>query len=198
MDVPSTDLSAVVVAGGASRRFGRDKLREELAGRSLLGRVLDAVVVVTPDVVVVGPWAPDGWRRTSEPVPGQGPLGALAHGLAGAASPWVLVVGGDHPLVRPQLLELLVERARSSGAMAVVPVHAGRDQPLVACYRRDVGDVAAGLVARGERRLLALLDAVTTVRAEEQDWCSADPEGRSFLDVDTPADLQRISGLLQR
>jgi molybdopterin-guanine dinucleotide biosynthesis protein A len=198
VDVPRTDLSAVVVAGGASRRFGSDKLREELAGRSVLGRVLDAVVVVTPEVAVVGPWAPDGWRRTSEPDPGQGPLGALAHGLTGAGSPWVVVVGGDHPLVRPQLLGLVVERARSSSALAVVPVHAGRDQPLVACYRRDVGAVAADLVAGGERRLLALLDAVTTVRLDEQDWRPADPEGRSFLDVDTPADLQRVKGLLER
>lgn len=196
VDVSRTDLSAIVLAGGASRRFGSDKTRADLAGQSVLAHVLQAVASATPDVLVVGSWAPEGWRRASEPTPGRGPLGALAHGIAEVGTRWVVVVGGDHPLLRPALVELLVERAVSGQALAVVPVHEGRDQPLVACYRRDVVAAATELIDRGERRLGALLDAVDVDRVVERSWRRSDADGRSFLDVDTPGDLERARQLL--
>jgi molybdopterin-guanine dinucleotide biosynthesis protein A len=196
MDPVGTPLSAVVLAGGAARRFGSDKTRAELGGRRVLERVLDAAASVTRDVVVVGPWAPPGWSQHPEPDPGLGPLRAMAHGLSVVEGTWVLVLGGDHPLLVPALLELLVQRAERSQADAVVAVQDGRDQPLVACYRRRVAQVVDDVLPADARSLRRLLDAVAVERVPPEEWRVADPDGRSFLDVDTVEDLQHARRML--
>jgi molybdopterin-guanine dinucleotide biosynthesis protein A len=197
MDAAGTSLSAVVLGGGASRRFGADKTRAELAGRQVLARVVDAASTVTTDVVVVGPWAPVGCTPHPEPEPGLGPLGALAHGLRVAHGAWVLVLGGDHPLLVPALLELLARRTEQSAADVVLAEHDGRDQPLVACYRRSAAVVAERALASGARSLRSLLDEVAVERVPPEQWRAADPDGRSFLDVDTIEDLELARRLLE-
>lgn len=197
MDPVGTPLSAVVLAGGAARRFGTDKTRAELGGRRVLERVLDSAASVTSDVVVVGSWAPQGWSHHPEPEPGLGPLAALAHGLSAVHGTWVLVLGGDHPLLVPALLELLAQRARQSSADVVLPEHDGRDQPLVACYRRSIVPVAERVLASGARSLRSLLVEVSVERVGPDRWRTVDPHGRSFLDVDTVEDLERARQLLE-
>jgi molybdopterin-guanine dinucleotide biosynthesis protein A len=197
MDAAGTSLSAVVLGGGASRRFGADKTRAELDGRQVLARVVNAASEVSTDVVVVGPWAPDDRSPHPEPEPGLGPLAALAHGLSVVHGTWVLVLGGDHPLLVPALLELLAQRAGQSTADVVLPERDGRDQPLVACYRRRTALVAEHVLASGGRSLRALLDEVTVERVLPEHWQPADPDGRSFLDIDTIDDLEVARRLLE-
>src|SRR5881409_3827494 len=76
----------VVLAGGGSRRLGRDKLAEDLDGRPVLRALLDGVRAVAPDaeVVVVGPpgRAVAGAIVVREDPPGGGPVAGLAAGLA--------------------------------------------------------------------------------------------------------------------
>jgi molybdopterin-guanine dinucleotide biosynthesis protein A len=187
-----SQVAALVLAGGAASRFGADKTRAELEGRPVLAHVLDAVDLVASRVVVVGPWAPAGREHHDEPGPRRGPAAAIAFGMGLVDADAVLVVGGDHPLLRPALLSSLVARLLAGRSGAVVPVRDGRDEPLVACYRREVGAVAAGLVAAGERHMRAVLDAVVVERVAPGDWRPLDPDGRSFLDVDTPEDLVRV------
>lgn len=197
MDAAGTSLSAVVLGGGASRRFGADKTRAELDGREVLARVVDAASALTRDVVVVGPWAPDGRSPQPEPEPGLGPLAALAHGLSAVHGTWVLVLGGDHPLLVPALLELLAQRAEHGSADVVLPEHDGRDQPLVACYRRSIVPVAERVLASGARSLRSLLDEVSVERVGPDRWRTVDPHGRSFLDVDTVEEFERARQLLE-
>lgn len=203
----AADLAVLVLAGGASSRFGSDKVRAMLAGQPVLERTLDAVAQLVElrsaaesrrigSSLVIGPWAPEGWRARQEPLLRRGPAAAISFGMRQVDSEWVLVVGADHPLVAPALLSMLVERTVRGGIDAVVPVRDGHDEPLVACYRRSVGQVAQEQVAIGERSLRAVLERVRVDRVPEQDWRRSDPDGRSFLDVDTPNDLAMLHGLL--
>jgi molybdopterin-guanine dinucleotide biosynthesis protein A len=196
MELERSEVAALVLAGGGARRFGSDKTRAVLLGRTVLEHTLDAVRSVAGEVRVVGPWSPEGVERCDEPLPRQGPAAALAFGMDHVAAEVVLVVGADHPLLVPELLMLLADRLRDGAADAVVPTREGRDEPLVACYRRAVGASAASLVAAGERSLRAVLAAVPVDRVSEADWRAADPQGRSFLDVDTPQELERARRLL--
>jgi molybdopterin-guanine dinucleotide biosynthesis protein A len=191
------DVAVLVLAGGAARRFGSDKTRAELAGRPVLTHTLDAVAHVGGPLLVIGPWAPEGWIAIVEPSPRLGPAPALAFALTQVDTAWALVIGGDHPLLQPALVDLLVRRAmRSADADAVVPVRDGRDEPLVACYRTSVADVIRAGVEAGDRSMRAVLAAIEVDRVPESDWRTVDPDGRSFLDVDEPADLAAIEALL--
>ena len=191
-------VSAIVLAGGRSTRFGADKCRAPFAGTPVLQRVLDRVEDLrregrVDDVVVVGPWAPEGVHLELEPVRYLGPLGGLAHGLDTVDSDVVLVLAGDHPLLATALLELLVDRALTTPEVdAVVPVGPDGPEPLVACYRRAVRAVVQQQLDRDRRSLRGLLDELSVDRIGREVWSRVDRSGMSFLDVDTPEDLTAL------
>jgi molybdopterin-guanine dinucleotide biosynthesis protein A len=94
--------AAVILAGGAARRFGGvDKPMLTVRGRPMLHRVLDAVPDAA-DRIVVGPPTldvPDGVRRVREEPPGGGPVAATAAGLAGVTAPTVALLAADLPFL---------------------------------------------------------------------------------------------------
>lgn len=187
-----TSCTALVLAGGASSRFGSDKTRAIIGGRPLLELVTAAAATVVDEVVVVGPWAPQGCRVVVEPGPRRGPLGGLAHGLARLDTELALVLAGDHPQLQPELMAALVDRARTGEGRqhdATVPIRDGRPEPLVACYRTALAGVAEGVLAAGRSSLRELLAQVDVDEWPEQQWRAVDPDGLSFQDVDVPGDL---------
>ncbi len=190
MGPATSTTAAIVLAGGASRRFGTDKTRVAVDGVPMLERVVDVVRPLVDQVVVVGPWAPPDVGHLVESEAHQGPLAGMAIGLRTVSAPHALVLAADHPRIRPQLLELLLERAHLGDA--VVPTGPDGAQPLVAVYDRRVLAPVEELLDSGERRLMALLDAIDTVWLRPDDWARVDPGGESFVDVDRPEDLAAL------
>ncbi len=184
--------AAAVLAGGASRRMGRDKATLAVGGVELASLVLAAAARVADPVVLV---APDGHpaRRLAAPAvadPGQGPLAALAAALGALEAEHVLVLAADHPGLRVELLAHLV--ALAGEAEAVACRRGPRLEPLVAVYRRAPALAAARARLAdpaGDRSLLGLLAGLRTLVVEEPEWRRVDPDGRSFVDLDDPADL---------
>jgi molybdenum cofactor guanylyltransferase len=184
--------AAAVLAGGASRRMGRDKATLAIGGVELASLVLAAAARVADPVVLV---APDGHpaRRLAAPAvadPGQGPLAALAAALGALEAEHVLVLAADHPGLRVELLAHLV--ALAGEAEAVACRRGPRLEPLVAVYRRAPALAAARArlaEPAGDRSLLGLLAGLRTLVVEEPEWRRVDPDGRSFVDLDDPADL---------
>jgi molybdopterin-guanine dinucleotide biosynthesis protein A len=194
--------SAIVLAGGRSTRFGRDKLAEPVAGRPLLdhailavARVAREVLVLVPPVGETGPLArpPDPAVRVAvirDPEPFGGPLVALLAGLERASEPFALVVGGDMPGMSPDVLAALLRALDASEADAVVLAFRGRRQTLPAALRVGVATQAARrLLSDGMRSLHALLDAVRTRELSEGEWRPLDPRAATLRDVDLPGDL---------
>ena len=197
-------VSGIVLAGGRSTRFGRDKLAEPVAGRPLLDHAVRAVAAVATDVVVLGgggPRSPVGngvrsgvtVRRAADEEPFAGPLVALATGLRLVRAPIVLVVAGDMPTLAPAVLAALVDALdQGDGWDAAALLARTRPQPLPLALRVDPATAAVGsLVQGGERRLGALLAAVRTRALHETVWRALDPDGATLRDIDVPADLLR-------
>lgn len=194
------DSAAIVLAGGASRRFGSPKALAPWVGGTLIEGVLDTLTPLFPAVLVVVKRAGDftflrrpGVLLVEDEHDAQHPAAGVLTGLRRIATPGAFVCGCDMPFVRPALANALWSlRARWD---AVVPVFADRLQPLCAYYAQSCRPVlAAALDTAPERapgglhRLLAGLD----VRLVPEDQVRAfDPEGASFRDVDTPLDYAR-------
>lgn len=184
--------AAAVLAGGASRRMGRDKATLAVGGVELASLALAAAARVAHPVVLV---APEGHpaRRVAAPAvadPGLGPLAALAAALDALEAEHVLVLAGDHPGLRVELLAHLV--ALAGGAEAVACRRGPRLEPLVAVYERVPALAAARARLAGPaggRSLTGLLADLGTLVVEEPEWRRLDPDGRSFVDLDDPADL---------
>jgi molybdopterin-guanine dinucleotide biosynthesis protein A len=191
--------TGVVLAGGRSARFGRDKLAEPLAGRPLLHHAVRAVAAVCREVLVVT--APDGpapdlptvltpVRTIPDPEPYGGPLVALGAALAQAQHPLVLVAAGDMPSLVPGLLREMLRVAEANEGEAVVLLEGTEVRPLPCVIRAEPARAAAnGLLASGERSLRGLLDGLSLRPLSEPEWRMFDPNGRTLLDVDRPGDF---------
>ena len=184
--------AAAVLAGGASRRMGRDKATLAVGGVELASLALAAAARVAHPVVLV---APEGHpaRRVAAPAvadPGLGPLAALAAALDALEAEHVLALATDHPGLRVELLARLV--ALAGEAEAVACRRGPRLEPLVAVYERVPALAAARARLAGPaggRSLTGLLADLGTLVVEEPEWRRLDPDGRSFVDLDDPADL---------
>jgi molybdopterin-guanine dinucleotide biosynthesis protein A len=136
--------------------MGRDKALLSLAdGRTLLARQLAtlraagaAEVLVSARLEQALPLADA--RLVTDLLPDSGPLAGLAAALAVAAHDRVLVFAIDMPEMSSAFLADLV--GESTAICGILPVRAGRPEPLAAVYPRTAGQVAASLLATGERR----------------------------------------------
>ena len=187
-------VSAIVLAGGRSTRFGRDKLAEPLDGVPLLWRTIDAVRAVADDIVVVvalgaDPALPDGVRVAHDPAPDQGPLVGVVAGLEAVRQDVVIVVGGDMPWIQALVLEAMLARLEGSGSAVALEVDARAQQLPLAVRRAAALKTARGLVESGERRLGALAEALDLATIAEADWRAIDPGADSLRDIDLPEDL---------
>jgi molybdopterin-guanine dinucleotide biosynthesis protein A len=188
-------VSAVILAGGRSSRFGRDKLAESLDGRPLLDHVIDAVRPFASEILVVA--APDANRSlpagatlVHDPVAFEGPLAGVLAGLGAASESIVLVVGGDMPDIVGAVIRSMLEALEEAGIEAVVLEHEGRGRPLPLVLRREPALAAATrLFTAGERRLRALPEALATTTVPEATWRALDPSGQTLRDIDTVEDL---------
>lgn len=190
--------SGIVLAGGSSRRFGRNKLAEPLAGRPLLHRPVLALAAVCAEVIVAGPpdlgllpqlpVLPVPLRLVSDPEPYGGPLVGVSAGLAAARFPVAVVVGGDMPDLAPALLiELL--RLLSADVDAVALRQGSSIRPLP-CVLRTSSLAAVRLrLGAGRRSLRELLESIALRAIDEPAWRAVDPEASSLRDVDRPEDL---------
>ena len=81
-------VAVIVLAGGRSSRFGRDKLAEPLDGRPLLDHAIDAARRMATEVLVVvapgsAPAVPAGVQVVHDAQAFEGPLAGVAAGLGG-------------------------------------------------------------------------------------------------------------------
>jgi molybdopterin-guanine dinucleotide biosynthesis protein A len=188
------NVSAVVLAGGRSSRFGRDKLAEPIAGEPVLARTIVAVLGIATDVVVVtGPDSslvlPVGIRVVRDRVAYGGPLLAVVTGLAAARHASVVVVGGDMPWLRRDVLTLMLETLIPVYEAAALQFDDRRQQLPLALRREAALHAARRLTDSGERRLGSLLDALSVATIAEDAWRALDPDAATLRDIDTPGDL---------
>ncbi len=191
------NVSAVVLAGGLSRRLGRDKAVEPLGGEPLIARVLSRVAQVTDESVVVVNHAA---RAAELPLggdvaaavdryPDSGSLGGIFTGLEAARSEWALVVACDMPFLNiPLLRKILSLRA---GRDAVVPVVEGRPEPTHAAYsRRCLPHIERRLQAN-DLKISRFFDEVNVEYLDQNTVDELDPGHLSFFNINTEHDLQR-------
>ena len=188
-------VTALILAGGRSSRFGRDKLAEPIDGRTMLDHVVDRVRDVATDVVVVTATGasidlPSDVEVVHDDRPFEGPLAGLGVGLRAVDSgvERVIVVGGDMPTVVPAVLARLVAALdRREAAMLADDT---RERPLPMALRRSVASPSVDrLLDDGERRLRALLQHLDVEVIPYETWLVDDPAGESLRDVDVPGDL---------
>jgi molybdopterin-guanine dinucleotide biosynthesis protein A len=179
--------SGAVLAGGESRRFGRDKARALLAGKPLVSHVVDTLQALFEDVLIVTnePVSYEHFDVTvvSDIVKGAGSLGGLLTALVHAKAERCFVVACDMPFLNPAMIRRML--GRCEGFDVVVPSVKGDLQPLHAIYsRRCIGPIQ-DMIRERKLRIFDFYPEVLTLHLE------VDPENRSFSNINTIDDLAR-------
>ena len=170
-------MTLVVLAGGRSRRMGRDKARLPVPGGPLLGRTIVSLAGFFDEVVV----SVSSLSRASgleglvcrsakgvptvlaaDAVRRQGPLRGILTGLRAARNEASFVLAGDMPDVSSAAVRTIIRRARDSDC-AVAAGPAGLKEPLFGVYKRSCLPAIEDLLAAGRRSVLELFGRVRMV-----------------------------------
>lgn len=184
-------MTAVVLAGGASRRMGVDKASLDWHGHPLMDHVTTRIAPACTRVLIA---SGDG-RRLGRPgeiadaVADAGPLGGLLAALEAADTPLLAVVAVDLPHADAGVLRALA--AAIGEADAVVPLMDGRLQPLHAVYRTACAGPLRTYLDAGGRAVMGFLDRITVAEAGPEVWSAADPTGRFAVNLNAPEDVAR-------
>ncbi len=193
---PSGDIVGVVLAGGASRRMGRDKARLRLPGspehRTLVESTVERLRTVCSEVVVA-----DRGRGVAPGSVADGPGRGPAAGILGAAAARpgrdLLVLACDLPRVPTALLTALADVPDDDW---IVPAwgEPARLEPLCALYRRAALAALGEQVRRGVfavHRLAGAAGLVVHHLGDDALRAFGRPE-ELFHNLNTPADLASL------
>lgn len=194
---PGEGVSGVVLAGGRSRRLGRDKAVELVGGQPIIRRVLERVAALTSENIVVvadqarGDTLPllEDTRVAVDLHPGTGSLGGIFSGLAAAKNEWAMVTACDMPFLNADLLGYL--SSLREGADVVAPVVEGRPEPTHALYSKECLPFIEERLRAEELKITGFYGGVKVRYVEEEEIRRFDPELLSFFNVNSPQDLER-------
>lgn len=190
------ETSAIVLAGGRSRRLGYNKVMKTVGSKSLLEQVVSCVDSISGEIVIVAAeerLVPrlSGYpnlRVVTDIYPGKGPLGGIYTGLKVSATFRNLVVAADMPFLNQVLLRYMLGLA--NGVELVAPRVGGQVEPLHAIYTRDCLVQIEQMLNEGELGVHKLFSRVKVRYVDEDEIKRFDPTQLSFFNVNTDSDLQ--------
>ncbi len=194
------EVMGAVLAGGRGRRIGGDKPSLEVGGQTMVRHAVDALRLARLDVTLVlrahqpVPLTAHTFAVVRDEVENAGPLGGLHALLRWLPMEWTLVVPCDQPFLTPDLLRGLLVQPRG-GVDAIVGRPANLPEPLPGLYRHTCLGAIEEALTQGERSLRELLTKLRLSEVPKTTLCRWDPRLLSYLNVNTPADLERARAL---
>lgn len=190
-------VTGIILAGGLSRRLGRDKAVEPINGQPLIGRVMDALSRITDELVVVVNTPqrgrelplPDSAVAAVDIHPNAGSLGGIFTGLSAASNQWGIVAACDMPFLNLDLLSHLLSFRESHDA--VVPVLDHRPEPTHAAYSKVCLSAIEARLEAGDLKIARFFDDVRVKYVSQRQVEEIDPGRLSFFNVNTEEDLTR-------
>lgn len=190
-------FSAIVLAGGHSRRMGSDKALLLLENKTLIEHLVaqlqqlsDDILVITGSEVRYRDWL--GVPVFADEIKDRGPLGGLYTGLKHARHEYSLVVACDMPLVSRAFMELLSHEIDGK-VWAIVPQVASHRIPTIAVYHKSCLSPIKQLLAAGRSSLQALLDIIPIKIISEGALRAIDPTLRALSNINSLEDWRRLA-----
>jgi molybdopterin-guanine dinucleotide biosynthesis protein A len=156
-------ISAFIIAGGQSKRFGEDKTLYKFMGRPLIERVIESVLPAIQKIAIVADDV-EKFKYLGIPcyrdiVTGRGPFGGIYTALVTSETERAFMVACDMPDLNPDLIGYMV--SISEGYDVTIPLVAGRYEPLHAIYARTCRGPIEQSMKNGKRRIISFFSEVT-------------------------------------
>jgi molybdopterin-guanine dinucleotide biosynthesis protein A len=199
--------SAIILAGGFSSRFGKDKGLLQLANKSLIRHVLDAIDNTVEEKIVVASskvQAENYMKALGSNInilvdadKAQSPLVGALTGFKEAHEKYSVLLPCDTPLVSRDVVSLLFELCIKRNA-AIPRWPNGYIEPLQAVYCTEPAyEATKSALSEGKLNLQSMLDKLRGVRyVSTLVLQQLDPELRTFFNINTPLDLKKAEFML--
>ena len=217
-DVTSPRVSGLVLAGGQSRRMGRDKAFLDFAGTPLIERVIERVQSVCAETIIVAnnleSYSRFGLRVVRDVYPGKGSLGGIFSGLQEVSAEYALVVACDLPFINEALLRYLISLAPQADVIiprSHAPTGKAKDatryehlavkdsglQATQAIYSRRCLEPMRVRLLADDLRIINFFDEVCVRVVEPDEVARFDPQMLSFCNLNSPGDLAMALSLVK-
>jgi molybdopterin-guanine dinucleotide biosynthesis protein A len=184
-------VSAILLAGGRSRRMGVDKATVQIEGEPLWQRQIGIlrgmpVESVRLSVNSVPAWRPVEVEVIADTSPSRGPLSGVAAGLGRLKTSHLLVLAIDLPRMTAEHLRKLWRMARPG--VGVIPQNGEYFEPLCAIYPVEALALAEQMLNAGDASLQTLARKLVDC-SQARIHRLREPEAALYLNMNTPADV---------
>jgi len=192
-------ISAIILAGGESRRMGANKALLSLGGQPLIARTAVSLRLLADEIIVVTN-TPETYHflvsdfhatLTPDAFPTRSALVGLYSGLQAARGDLALAVACDMPFLNPALLRFMLSLAHT-GYDVVAPQVDNQWEPLHAVYRpATCAPVVERRLLAGDRRMISFYPEVKVRLVTAAEVAEFDPDRLSFVNVNTPEEWEQ-------
>ncbi|MCG9126991.1 molybdenum cofactor guanylyltransferase [Candidatus Poribacteria bacterium] len=201
-------VTGVILAGGKSKRMGENKAFLHLGENTIIGHIIGCLQPIVDELLLITN-SPDEYahlniRMYSDIVANTGALGGIHTGLTHASHDTVVCVGCDSPFLNSDLLKHLLSVLGEYDA--VIPyttdlpdykkINKKKDmsiiyQTLCAAYSKKCLPIIEEMFDESDYRVHALRERINSLILSPKEWQPCDPEGLSFININTPEDYIR-------
>lgn len=186
-------ISGIILAGGLSKRLGREKTTLTLGGSTVLRSLIEKLRPLVSEILVVTRreqklFFPDV-RIVSDIFPGKGSLGGLYTGLSHASNHYSFICACDMPFISPQLIRFLLNRKKNGDA--VVPKISGYFEPLCAVYAKSCLPLLHKNLTDGNLKITNFYNRITVHIPDENEIRRIDPRLLSFFNINSDTDYKK-------
>lgn len=182
------EITAIILAGGKSKRMGTDKAQLKLDGVSLLERSIKLCEGFASEILISSNFdnhARYGFPVIADEIENCGPLGGIYSCLKRSGNKLNFVISVDAAFVTTEFVEYLMNETENVDAL--VPYAARGKEPLIAFYNKSCLPKMKESLENGDYKMHDLLQALQTKFVNTQDWVDKLP--KLFHNLNRPEDL---------
>jgi molybdopterin-guanine dinucleotide biosynthesis protein A len=188
--------TAIILAGGKSKRMGFDKSQMEICGQPIVALIIKQLRKVFDDIIVVTnkPAAFSGLdaRITKDLLKGSGPLGGIHAGLRLSKSRYAFLTACDMPIISPEYAKFMTEVAEKELPHAVISEKVDWIEPFHALYSKDLADDIKENVEKGVFRIFDVLENKNVIKISEDKVREYSPDLSIFTNLNHVKDLEEF------
>jgi len=187
-------VNALVLAGGENKRLAVTKGFLKINGRRIIESNVELLKGIF-DCVIISTNNPETYFYIGVPMVGdiikyRGPLTGILSALITLEAPELFLTACDMPFIRPELVRHIVDRWADKKE-AIIPIFDSKPQPLLGIYSKSLAHKMEQSIKEGVRGLRDFLKKIDALYISEKEVKLIDPEGKSFVNINTMEDYER-------